>query len=145
MLVAGVNFWSGEVMKKRLVSILLAFCMVTQFVPASALAAQVTDSSGSSSADVYTVTDDSDLAVPGDSDQDDSEAQADSDFTVLGGSGQNDAVAQSDGDGSNNAVVETGNDTGEVILASETESTHIHRVCGEEGCTDETNHGSEVT
>ena len=114
MLVAGVNFWSGEVMKKRLVSILLAFCKVTQFVPTSALAAQVTDSSGSSSADVYTVTDDSDLAVPGDSDLDDSEAQADSDFTVLGGSGQNDAVAQSDGDGSNNAVVETGNDTGEV-------------------------------
>ena len=112
-------------MKKRFLSILLTLCMVTQLVPTSALATQVTNSSGLSSADVYTVTDDSDL-------------------TVYDDSGQDGSVAPSDSDSSNDAVIETGDDSGEVALASATEGTHTHRVCGEKDCTD-ANHGGELT
>ena len=104
-------------MKKRFLSILLTLCMVTQLVPTGAFAAQETDAGGSSTGDAYTVTDDSDLS---------------------------DAEGQAEEGNENDAVVETGNGSGEAALAS-TESAHVHRICGDSSCTDDSHAEIEWT
>ena len=104
-------------MKKRFLSILLTLCMVTQLMPTGAFAAQGTDAGGSSTGDAYTVADDSDLG---------------------------DAEGQDDDGNENDAVVETGNGSGEVALAS-TEGAHVHRICGDSSCTDDSHAEIEWT
>ena len=104
-------------MKKRFLSILLTLCMVTQLMPTGAFAAQETDAGGSSTGDAYTVADDSDLG---------------------------DAEGQDDDGNENDAVVETGNGSGEVALAS-TEGAHVHRICGDSSCTDDSHAEIEWT
>lgn len=102
-------------MKKRVLSILLTLCMVTQLMPTAALAEQVEAVSSTSTFDSVAAV--SDLA----SDQD-----------VTGEEG---IAGLADDEAAINAVLETGDDGSEPALTS-TESTHTHRVCGESSCTD---------
>ena len=106
-------------MKKRVLSILLTLCMVTQLMPTAALAEQVEAVSSTSTFDSVAAV--SDLA----SDQD-----------VTGEEG---IAGLADDEAAINAVLETGDHGSEPALTS-TESTHIHRVCGESNCTDSEQH-----
>lgn len=149
-------------MKKRFLSILIALCLATQFVPTTALAAQA-EAVGNTPA-AADVADESDLgadqgAVLGE-DQDglaDDEAQAlgDQDVESLADDKANRALEtsastevdqgveadQADVDlQTDNAAIAAVSDTGDLasepVLTSVTDG-HIHRICGDSDCTDD--------
>ena len=101
-------------MKKRFLSILLALCMATQFVPTAALAAQ-SDAVGNGTATALV-----DAATEQGSDQ---------------GAGDGDNETALYNEAAINAVDETGDDAGELVVAS-MNGTHSHKVCVETNCTE---------
>ena len=114
-------------MKKRFLSILIALCLATQFVPTTALAAQA-EAVGNTPAAADVVAE-SDLGADQDAvlgeDQDTEAEQADVDPQA-----NDSAIA---------AVSETGDLASEPALTSVTDA-HIHPICGDSDCTDDSHH-----
>ncbi len=149
-------------MRKRLLSILLALCLVTQFVPTTTLAAQA-EAVGNTPA-TADVVDESDLdadqdsvlgegqdnladdeaQTPGDQDaesQVDDKANQTPEASASAEVDQDAEADQADVDPQANdsaiaAVSETGDLASEPALASVTDG-HIHRICGDSDCTDD--------
>ncbi len=130
-------------MKKRLLSILLALCMVTQFMPATALAEQAKAASNALASQEVSASADSGTDQSANQDAIDGQGSADSDGQTTDGQGAktstgNDAdqagVDPQADSSAVSAVSETGTPDAEPALTSN-ESAHNHRICGETSCT----------